>query len=131
MATITCRECGQQRSNTPSNTLYCRLCRILIDLDHWRVKTRCCASQGCSAVFAPLNRADRHCSACNPGLRQYSGPCGYKSASVPAHEGRRVEPALPVCADCVRDPKVRRTLIAALERGQQDRRRANNHKEES
>ena len=118
MATITCRDCGAERHRVPSNTRYCKRCRMLRDIDYWRRETRHCLGTECEhAKFAPLDRADRHCSACNPGLRAHVGPCALAYKDAP-HEGRYIHPALPVCADCARDPRQRQRLIRALETGQ-------------
>lgn len=128
MATITCRDCGYQRHRVPANTLYCKRCRLLRDIDYWRKNTRVCAEAGCRQVFAPLHRNDRWCSTHNPGLRAHSGTCGLAPRDAP-HEGRYVHPSLPICADCARDPAKRRLLIKALENGQAARRRENGHDE--
>lgn len=121
MATITCRDCGNQRHRVPKNTRYCKRCRMLRDIDYWRRRVRTCS---CGNKFAPLDRLDRHCSTCDPGLRAHAGPCVLATRDNP-HEGRYVHPALPVCASCARDPKQRQRMIAALELGQANRRKAN------
>lgn len=121
VATILCTDCGTPRHRVPSNTRYCWLCRLLRDIDYWRRNTRTC---GCGAKFAPLNRADLHCSTCNPGLRAYSGPCVLATKDRP-HEGRYPHPKLPVCVACTRDPKIRPRLIRALEVGQARRQSQN------
>lgn len=121
MATITCADCGDERRGTPKNTLYCKRCRALRDLDHWRLLTRRCAQ--CREPFAPLGRTDMHCGTCNPGLQAYSGPCVLAPRDRP-HEGRYASPILPVCSKCARDPRQRRNLIRALERGQAKRKAA-------
>lgn len=127
MATITCRDCGTQRHRVPANTRYCKRCRMLRDIDYWRRNSRTCS---CGARFAPLDRNDHHCSTCNPGLRAHSGPCALAYADHP-HEGRYVHPALPVCAPCARDPRLRQRLIAALEAGQANRIAVNHHPREA
>lgn len=128
MATIHCRDCGEPRTKTPSNTLYCKKCRLLRDLDYWRVHTRVCSSEGCEVEYAPLGRNDRHCSSCDPGLRAYNHPCSLGGKTNP-HAGWRLYRDFPVCAACLRDPAARPRLIAALERGQRSRRAANDYKE--
>ena len=120
MATIHCADCGDERRGTPKNTRYCKRCRALRDLDHWRRLTRRCS---CGATFAPLNRGDLYCAACDPGLRAYSGTCVLSPADAP-HSGPFVNATLPVCAACARDPKQRKRLIRALEVGQAGRKKA-------
>lgn len=125
MATIICRDCGDERHRVPRNTLYCKRCRVLRNIDYWRKTTRRCAD--CDAPFAPLDRNDNWCSKCNPGLQAHRGPCALARGE---HEGLYVTGSVPICADCMRDPAQRRFLISALSKGQAKRRAANNHKED-
>lgn len=90
---------------------------MLRDIDYWRRNTRRCS---CGETFAPLDRNDHHCSTCNPGLRAHHGPCALAYGDRP-HSGRYIHPALPVCAECAREPKLRQRLILALENGQAGR----------
>lgn len=124
MASISCADCGDSRHRVPSNTLYCKKCRLLRDLDYWRSRTRRCG--GCGKTFAPLGREDKSCSSCDPGLRAYAGTClmGSRDAAT-RHEGRYPMLELPVCTGCARDPAKRAKLIDMLERGQTNRIAAN------
>lgn len=119
MATITCQDCGAERQRTPSNTKFCKPCRLLRDLDYWRARWKRC--RGCKAEFAPLNRPDNLCSSCNPGLKAYPVDCVLCQAP-----GLAAVVGIPVCASCIRAPKRRHKLIEALERGQARRKASNN-----
>lgn len=127
MATITCHDCGVERTRCPRNTRYCQLCRLLRELDYWQAhRTRRCS---CGEVYCPLHRGDTQCGRCDPGLQRYSGVCALSAKDAP-HEGRYPEHYLPVCTTCARDPKQRARLIRALTKGQAARRQANNWKEQ-
>jgi hypothetical protein len=126
MATISCAECGDQRTGVPKNTLYCFRCRVLVNIEYWRRRTRRCS---CGEVFAPLDRGDRFCSKCDPGLRRHSGTCILSIKDASPHEGRYADPRLPVCVKCLRSPTDRPKLIKALLTGQLRRRRENGWKE--
>jgi hypothetical protein len=135
MASISCAQCGEARKGVPKNTLYCFRCRVLLNIEFWRRRTRRCAGQHCGKHFAPLDRNDRYCSECDPGLSRYTGVCVLstrtrsKDEIAVTHEGRYADPRLPVCVGCLRDPKKRGQLIAALEAGRKKRRQTNDWKE--
>lgn len=119
VATITCQDCATQRQRCPANTRYCKPCRLLRELYYWQRRRRAC--QNCNAEFAPLNRNDMHCSACDRGLAPYAGRC----ISCADEQGWPAVKDIPVCAPCMRNPRKRALIISALERGQTKRKATN------
>ncbi len=116
MATISCTDCGAERKQCPTNTLYCKSCRLLRDLAHWASNRRTC--RDCRASFAPIGRTDYRCSSCHPGTRGRTVACVLcRAYGAPLLHG------IPVCAECIRSPLKRKKLIEALERGQALRRK--------
>lgn len=115
MATITCQDCGAERTQCPRNTRYCKACRLLREVLYWAHKRRTCLK--CRIPFAPLERGNYHCSGCDPGLPHRKLDC-----VLCREEGRRLLTGIPVCDQCLRAPVKRASLIAALERGQAQRR---------
>jgi hypothetical protein len=119
MATINCVDCGAERRNVPTNTRYCKPCRLLRDLDFWRSRTRDCME--CGEVFAPLRRSDARCARhADDELRTRAVDC-LMCGNV---NQRPVMTQIPVCYRCLRDPTKRGRLVRALERGQAQRREA-------
>lgn len=118
MATITCKDCGAERTRCPKNTKYCKPCRLLRDIAYWEHERRTCLE--CRATFAPLGRTDYHCSACRPGIHGREVSCAF------GHTGGLVLTGIPVCAACLRAPAKRASLMAALKRGQAQRRQERN-----
>jgi hypothetical protein len=127
MATITCHDCGDQRRSVPSNTRYCKKCRVLRELVYWHRRTRHCRE--CEREYAPLSRTDYWCSKCDPGLEHKTGPCGLYPNKP--HEGAPTFAQIPICAGCFRDPRKRDWLIRVMQKGRNDRRTANQPKETS
>lgn len=121
MATISCQDCGQPRTHCPRNTRYCKPCRLLRDLAYWHRNRRNCKE--CRKEFAPIGRTDYHCSSCDTGLLHLSGPC--RLANPEPHDGPPTLTGIPVCAKCMRSPKMRSYLIKVLQKGQAQRRAAN------
>lgn len=118
---IICKDCSAIRSNPAyKNTRYCKSCRLLRDLDFVGELTRDC--KNCRRSYAPTSRRDSYC-----------GPCGFGSID----EGRCVfcssehaelyRAGISVCCTCVRAPEKRRSVIAALKKGQRQRRATNQH----
>jgi hypothetical protein len=129
MATIRCQDCGEERTRCPSNTRYCKSCRLLRELRWWTSRRRACFHPGCDERFAPVDRADRFCATHNPGLVHQQIDCvlaNWKKAPRDPHRGAVFIPGIPVCADCLRAPDMRVWLISALEGGQTQRRERNN-----
>lgn len=120
---VTCADCSALRKNASyANTLYCVSCRLLRDLAFLKDQTRQCSAAGCRRRFAPVTRRDSFC-----------GPCGYGSSDegtclfCKRSDAELHRPELAVCTSCIRDPKLRRGIIAALRKGQRERRQANSH----
>jgi hypothetical protein len=119
MATISCTDCGAERKQCPKNTLYCKACRLLRDLDHWTSNRRQC--RDCRAAFAPIGRTDYRCSSCHPGSRLRQITC-----VLCRTDGAPLLSGIPVCDQCLRAPAKRKKLFEALQRGQAQRRQERN-----
>jgi hypothetical protein len=120
MATINCRDCGEERTGCPSNTRYCKPCRLLRQLDYWRVRRKNCGD--CERQFAPLERSDIYCAAhAGDELRIRSVHC-----VLCRQDGPPVMIGIPVCYICLRSPGRRLELDAALRKGQRLRKERNN-----
>ena len=120
---IICADCGAERRNVSyANTLYCASCRLLRDLALLKDQTRTCSAKGCRKRFAPVNRRDAFCGPCGYGSSD-EGFCWYcKRSDAELHRA-----GMAVCTHCIRDPTHRRTILAALRKGQKERRTANAH----
>lgn len=118
--TIKCADCSARRTNARfKNTLYCMSCRLLRDMLYVGKEQRPCAS--CTTLFAPVNRKDTDCGACQYGS-VHEGHCYRCNAAAELHR-----PGIAVCVRCIRVPRYRANIVAGLRKGQRERRQANNH----
>jgi hypothetical protein len=117
MASIACTDCGHHRHRCPSNTKYCRKCRLLRDVEFWADKTRTCRDERCEQSFTPTHRHDAYCGHHQLGQTANLGPCVFCN-----HErSYRIAPDVNCCERCARDATTRKKLIRALRKGQAQR----------
>jgi len=117
MATIRCQDCGAERKGAPRNTRYCKPCRLLRDLLYWEDNRRRCGK--CNVDFAPIGGRDYFCSAHAKDWRGYKL---MKCVLCGKHDMPPIIAGIPLCHDCARSPALRGKLVAALKRGQAQRR---------
>lgn len=119
MATINCRDCGQERTRCPSNTRYCKPCRLLRMIDYWRTRRKHCMT--CQAAYAPLDRGDMRCALhADDELRTKLVHC-----VLCREDAHPLITGIPVCFRCLRSPTKRLDLYDALRRGQRERKDRN------
>lgn len=115
---IICEDCGAKRSNAAyKNTRYCKSCRLLRDLVFLDDTTRPC--KGCRRMYAPTQRRDAYCGECCFGSVD-EGRCAF----CKLENAELYRAGVAVCVKCVRDPRLRRSVVAALKKGQRERRAA-------
>lgn len=118
---IICEDCGATRRNPAyKNTRYCKSCRLLRDLVYIDDATRPCKS--CRRSYAPVSRRDTLCGKCNYGSVD-EGLCHF----CKSEHAELYRPGIGVCCSCVRAPRLRPSIVAALKKGQRERRLTNNH----
>lgn len=120
--TITCADCSATRHNAAyANTRYCKSCRLLRDFQYLGDATKPCSS--CDRQFAPTSRRDSLCGKCCYGSID-EGRCIF----CKDEHAELYRAGTPVCVKCIRDPSQRRSIFAALRKGQRERRLANGHR---
>lgn len=119
---LTCRACGAKTAATRKDAKQCRSCRlltVLVYVEKKRLGRRSC--RACGSKFIPMRFGDYgHCGSCTATQKHSSPPdlvCGICRQPCHATEG------VPVCLCCVKDPKQRPRVIAALKHGQATRRK--------
>lgn len=117
MASIACADCAHHRHRCPSNTKYCKKCRLLRDVEFWGTKTRTCGHEDCENSFVPMYRHDYYCGPCNPGQTANRGTCLFCSTT----DAYLITRDVAVCERCARAPGQRKKFIAALRKGQRAR----------
>lgn len=109
MARIICRSCGEPRDRCPSNTRYCKECRLLDNAAFWASQSpRNCLN--CEQEYRPIERSDAYCGACRHDNPLHEVDCALcdRTAVPPWRTG------LKVCLHCAYDPEKRTTLLRAL-----------------
>lgn len=120
MATIVCFDCGATRRRVPSNTRYCKHCRILRSVAAFTTKGKTCAREGCGERFVPTELRDPLCGKCNAGKQDQRGHCNCCGG-----EDYLEWAGLAVCKTCARDPKHRGRIVKGMRKHQQARREEN------
>jgi hypothetical protein len=116
MATITCVDCGTQRCNTPSNTKYCKPCRLLRDIAYWEHNTRNCGN--CHIPFSPMGGRDYFCSEhAVADWHQHA----IRLCALCNQEKPPIIAGVDLCHGCARNPKKRSLLVRALKNGKAQR----------
>lgn len=120
---IKCDDCGADHVVSRRDGKYCPPCRLLRVLlyssAHGGTARRRC--KACGRPFLPMHRKDfRLCGHCMPARTDA------KTADCRVcREHRPMVDGVPVCRPCLKDPKHQPTVIAALQRGQAQRKEAN------
>lgn len=110
--TIKCENCGSPRLTRRKNTKYCRLCRILKNLEYLDTWEETCIA--CENRFAPLQRGEDLCGDCAifPAQGDPKGPC----AICHEQDARLMEANINVCQACSTKPENRKILIQSLKK---------------
>ncbi len=156
MATITCRDCGEIRKNCPKNTVCCRECRVLQQIEYAINKqiARMNASKDkikkssdfahkascmiCEKEYTPFRSNDSVCPNCyadvNSRFRfEEDCPCCRKTAQQRYNESGswpvRLFADVPICNFCFGSPniKFRKAIASFLAERQKNRAKENNH----
>lgn len=156
MATITCRDCGEIRKNCPKNTVLCRECRTLQQIqyaihqqlrkaDNSKDKTKKTSDFAykkvcgmCEKDFTPYRRDDFACPNCYADLNfqfelKEDCPCCRKTAEQRYNESGswpvRLFDDIPICNFCFGSPniKYRKAILRFLADRQKNRAKENNH----
>ncbi len=112
--TIRCADCGHDRKAIKPNTRYCHRCRLLRQLEFFLTRTRACAEPGCNREFAPIETRDAYCGVHALGYSTLKGRC----ALCEVDDAFLVRDGVNLCISCVRDPALRRRIVAILQRSQ-------------
>jgi hypothetical protein len=125
---LTCADCGDTNHEVSrKDARYCPSCKLLRTLVYvtgrWKRPRKC---RTCDTAFKPVGPRDlRHCGTCSAGYQSTSsGSCSF------CHTGDAalLHPSIAVCLGCLKDPEVQPRVVAALQRGQLERRAAHpNH----
>lgn len=123
MPIISCADCGEERKASAANTRYCRVCRLLRNLDFLSDRTHKCLE--CSSRYPPIMRNDQWCGDCALGQTNVRGCC----ALCGKEDAYLVLPDVRVCHRCARNPRMRRRFILGLRKRQDEQRAANETQE--
>lgn len=116
---LTCIECGTPATASRKDAKQCKSCRLLKILVYtagrFKRAKRC---RACDAKFIPLHVKDLAlCGECqDPHHSSTEARCAI------CHETRPQTEGISACLSCVKDPAARQKVIAALKRGQRERR---------
>lgn len=126
MPAITCADCGHEYKTIRKNTKYCRICRLVRNLDFLQGTVYQCV--GCGDEYAPLERTAktwRTCLECSPrGWDTWSHDHAGTCALCKKDTDKLIHPEISVCRRCAFDPEKREVLYKALLRKRRERRDA-------
>lgn len=107
---IECADCGAPRLTKRKNTKYCRVCRLIRNIEFIGADTVDCL--GCDTPFAPLKRGEDVCGKC-----AVAGPAGDPRgtcAFCEVENASLVDSNISVCRVCATDPTKRVLFKKAL-----------------
>lgn len=109
LTTIHCEDCGKPRLTGRRNTKYCRVCRLLKNINFIGDRTSECPR--CKKRYAPVTRNDLMCGKCNPRIAQGkpTGICGFCK-----EEKDLIDSDIKVCHGCATEPDNRLAFTIAL-----------------